>query len=101
MRFSHRIVLRLLIAYILALIFFSLVPRFEHIQDFDRAFIAWYKHPTPENEAAFRIQQHKKRILDWEINAVGAFILVAVGYGIFCGVRLTTSFIKSNRHTSI
>lgn len=95
MAFPRKTFLRLLIAYILALILLSLAPRYEHIQDFDRAFFVWYKHPTPENEAAFRFQQQRKMVRDWEINAIGAFVLVGAGYGIFGLVRLSTWLLKS------
>lgn len=100
MRSARKTLSRLLIAYILVLIFLSLLPHYEYNHNYDRAFIAWYKNPTPESEAAFRVQQGKRKIRLLEFDAAGAFLVVAVGYGVLSLVRLTIGLTKSYRHPS-
>jgi len=81
--------LRFLVAYILVMTLMLSVPGHIHRQDFDRAFAAWYKNRTPENEAALRLQQHKGTVIELEFCAVGALVVLVVGYGLYKLVRLT------------
>jgi hypothetical protein len=65
---------------------------FIHRRDFDRAFSAFYKNPTPENEAAFRKEQEINKLIRMKGDALGAAILVSLGYGIYALLgRLTKS----------
>jgi hypothetical protein len=85
---APRKVFRFLLIFLVAFIFVSLIPSFHHRRDFDRAFMAYYKEPTPENAAALRAQQRINENIDLEFAAVGALILVILGYGIYGVVRL-------------
>jgi hypothetical protein len=81
--------LRLVFAYILVVILMLSVPGHIHRQDFDRAFAAWYKNRTPANEAALHVPQRKNELIELEFCAVGALVVLAVGYGLYKLVRLT------------
>ena len=76
------------VPYVFAFVLIYVTPSFHHRRDFDRAFMAYYKEPTPENAAALRAQQHINENIDLEFAAVGALILVILGYGIYGVVRL-------------
>jgi hypothetical protein len=84
-----KLALRFLLPYVLLMILMLSVPGHIHRQDFDRAFAAWYKNRTPENEAALRAQQRKNELIELEFCAVGALVVLAVGYGLYKLVRLT------------
>ena len=100
MKLTRKQFWRLLIAYALVLVFVYPIPQSVHSQDFDRAFFAWYKNPTPESAAALRVQQHKIKVTLLVIDAVGAFVLVAMGYGVYSLVRLILRLARSDRHPS-
>lgn len=99
MRFGKR-ALWFLLTYVLLVILMFSVPMFIHRQDFDRAFSAWYTNRTPENETALRIQQHKNTVINLEFSAVGAFVLLAVGYGLYALVRATARSLKPRKSSS-
>jgi len=61
---------------------------FLHRQSFDRAFSAWYKNPTAENEAALKREQHVNYMIRLHDSATGAAIVVAAGYGIWAMLRI-------------
>jgi hypothetical protein len=82
--------LKFFIAYVLLLIFMFSVPMHIHRRSFDAAFTAWYKNRTAENEATLRVQQRKNELIELEFCAVGAFVILVVGYGLYRLVRLTT-----------
>jgi Flp pilus assembly protein protease CpaA len=85
-----RSALKFFIAYVVLLIFMLSIPMFIHRRSFDEAFTAWYKDRTAENEAALRVQKRKNGLFELEFCAVGAFIVLVVGYGLYKLVRLTT-----------
>lgn len=68
------------ISYLLA--FVTIYPmEFIHRRDYDKAYFAWHSNPTPENEAGFKRERHINEEIRLRDSAVGATILVAVGYG--------------------
>jgi fatty acid-binding protein DegV len=75
------------LAYSLA---FGFIYSTEHLhrQAFDRAFFAWYKNPTAENEAALKREQHVNSVIRLQDSAIGAAILVAAGYGAWAIFRI-------------
>ena len=79
MRLAKHVAIAVL-AYLLA---FGLIYSTEHIhrQAFDKAFFAWYKNPTVENEAALKREQRTNEMIRLQDAAIGAAILIAVGYG--------------------
>ncbi len=60
---------------------------FIHRQAFDRAFSAWYNNRTPENTAALEKERHANDTIRFRDSAMGATILVAVGYGVWAIFR--------------
>jgi hypothetical protein len=80
--------LKFFLAYVVLLILMLPVPTFIHRRSFDDAFSAWYKNRTPEDEAALRVQQRKNELIELEFCAVGAFVVLLVGYGLYRLVRL-------------
>jgi fatty acid-binding protein DegV len=54
-----------------------------HRQAYDKAFSAWYKNPTAENQAALQKEQHVNEETRLRDSAVGAVILVVAGYGVW------------------
>ena len=54
---------------------------FIHRRDYDKAYFTWYSNPTPENEAALQRERRIKNEIKLRDSAVGATILVAIGYG--------------------
>ena len=81
--------LHFFIAYVLLLIFMLSIPMFIHRRSFDEAFSAWYKNGTAENEEALRVQKRKSELIRLEFCAVGALIVLVVGYGLYRLVRYT------------
>jgi hypothetical protein len=74
------------LAYSLA---FWLIYSTEHIhrQAFDRAFFAWYKNRNAENEAALERERHVNMVIRIRDSAIGATILVLLGYGVWAALR--------------
>jgi hypothetical protein len=58
-----------------------------HRQAFDRAFSAWYKNRTAENEAALKRERLATDVIRLHDSATGAAILVAIGYGAWAIIR--------------
>jgi hypothetical protein len=54
---------------------------FIHRQDFDRAFVAWVKNPTPENRAALDGEQHINHLIRMHDGAIIAAIEVGLASG--------------------
>jgi len=76
-----------LLAYLL--VFASIyATEFIHRQAFDRAFSAWYQHPSAENEAALKREQHVNYVMRLQDSAMGAAFAVAAGYGAWALVRI-------------
>ena len=84
------------IAYVVLLIFMLSIPMFIHRRSFDEAFTAWYKDRTAENDAAHRVQKCKNELFELEFCAVGALVVLVVGYGLYKLVRLTARSRISN-----
>jgi hypothetical protein len=63
-------------------------------RDFDRAFSAWLKDRTPQNEAALRVEQRKNEIIHLLDSAVIALVLVAIGSGIYVVIRFARHKLK-------
>ena len=62
--------LRLPIIFLAAFVFVSLTPEFLHQHDFDRAFMAYYRNPTPENSVALRDQRRINDCTNLSFNGV-------------------------------
>jgi hypothetical protein len=56
---------------------------FIHRRAFDHAFFVWHKNPTAENEAALQKEQEINKAIRIKGDALGAAILVSLGYGIY------------------
>ena len=96
---SARQVFYSLLVFLLAFAFVSMTPSFLHRRDFDRAFSAYYKNPTPENSEALRAQQRINDYIKLSFNGIGAFALATLvcgGYGL---VSLIGNSVKRT-HTS-
>lgn len=74
-----------------------LIPSFIHRREFDQAFMAYYKNPTLENELALRAQQRKNEFIHLGNSALGAIVLVTLGYTVYGVVRLARSSLKRTR----
>jgi hypothetical protein len=70
------------------------VPSFIHRRDFDIAYETWRKSPTPENEAAFRVQERKNELIHLQDSLLGAVLLVGLGLVAYGGLRLTMKYLK-------
>jgi hypothetical protein len=76
-----------LLAY--TLVFFFVYSTVEiHRQGFDKAFYDWYKNRNAETEAALKREQHLNDVARLQDGAIGAAILVTVGYGAWAMVRI-------------
>jgi hypothetical protein len=83
----RKILLRSLAIYPIAFVLGYLIPMSIHRRDFDRAFIAWSKDPTSQNEEGLRVQRRKNEIIHLVDSAVIAFVLVSGGFGIYLVIR--------------
>jgi hypothetical protein len=90
-----KILLRSLAIYAIAFILVYLIPEHIHRRDFDRAFSAWLKDRTSQNEAALRVEQRKNEIIKLTDSAVIALVLVALGSGIYLVIRFAKHTLKS------
>jgi hypothetical protein len=86
-----------LVAYVISFVLILMTPSFRHRRDFDLAFFAYYKDPSPENESALRYQQRMNEYFDLKFAAVGVFIVVAFGYGTHVVVQLVDYGLKRIR----
>jgi hypothetical protein len=77
-----RLIFILVGAYVLAYLAID-GSTFIHRRAFDHAFSVWYKNPTAENEAALRKEQEINKVVRRKGDALGAAILVSLGYGIY------------------
>jgi hypothetical protein len=87
------------VAYALAFALTYVIPSFIHRRNFDRAFFAWYKNPTPENTSALRIQQHKNDLIHLEDSAIAALVLLVVFCGIYGGLRLGKQYSAGSKRS--
>ncbi len=84
-----------LFAYLaLTIVLAMTVPSFIHRRDWDKAYETWRKSPTPENEAAFRVQQQKNDQIHLLDSAIGAVILFVLGLTAYRGVRFVAKHLK-------
>jgi hypothetical protein len=81
--------------YAIAFVLVSLIPEYIHRRDFDRAFSAWLKDRTSQNEAALRVEQRKNEIIHLLDSAVIALVLVALGSGIYLVIRFARYKLKT------
>jgi hypothetical protein len=88
---------RLLLILLVAFVFVSLTPSFLHRREYDRAFTAYYRNPTPENSDALRAQQSINDYINFSFTGVGALALTTCGYGIYGVIRLISSSAKRAR----
>jgi len=58
-----------------------------HRRAFDKAFFDWYTNRTAENMAALEKERDINEIIRLRDSAIGATILVAVGYGTWATFR--------------
>ena len=63
------------------------LPGHIHRHDFDRAFVAWYKNPTPQNKAVLRREMYRNRIVWLSVSAELAFAVVAGAFSAYWAVR--------------
>jgi len=89
--------LRFLLIFLVAFIFVSLTPSFLHRREFDRAFTAYYRNPTPENSEALRAQQRINDYISLSFDGVGALALTTCGCGIYGLVHAIGSAVKRAR----
>ena len=89
--------LRFLLIFLIAFIFVSLTPSFLHRREFDRAFTAYYRNPTPENSDALRAQQRINDYINLSFDGVGALALTTCGYGIYGLIHAIGSTVKRAR----
>jgi len=87
----------ILIPYVFAFVLAYLIPSFIHRREFDQVFTAYYKNPTSENESALRAQQRKNEFIHLGDSALGAIVLVVIGYSVYGLVRLTNRGLKRMR----
>jgi hypothetical protein len=69
--------------YVLSFVFIYFMPSTVHRRDFDRAYFAFYKDPTPENATALRVQERINNYFYFGFAAVGAIIPLSLGCGIY------------------
>jgi hypothetical protein len=84
---AKKLLLRFLGVYFIAFVLVSLIPQHTHRRDFDKAFVTWLHDPTPQNEEALRVEQRKNEIIMLAVSAVIALVPVALGAGIYFGIR--------------
>jgi hypothetical protein len=89
--------LRFLLIFLVAFTFVSLTPSFLHRRDSDRAFMTYYRNPTPENSHALRAQQRINDYINFSFTGVGALALTTCGYGIYGVIRAISCNIKRVR----
>jgi hypothetical protein len=89
--------LRFLLIFLVAFIFVSLTPSFLHRREYDQAFTAYYRNPTPENSAALRAQQRINDYIKFSFTGVSALALTTCGYGIYGVIRLVSRSVKRAR----
>ena len=84
-----------LLVFLLAFVLVSMTPSFFlHRRDFDRAYFAHYKDPTPENAAALRAQERINNYIYLSFYGIGAFGLTTLVYGGYGLVRLIGKNVK-------
>ena len=76
-----------LLAYVVVLLLLLLVPTSIHRREFDAAFLAWYRNPTVQNEAALNREKQQNRIERRSTAAVLAFVIVFAGGGGYWAIR--------------
>ena len=67
---------------------------FIHRRVFDSAFSAWHNNRTAENEAALERERHTNEVIRSRDSAIGAAILVAMGYGVWRTVRFAKAKLR-------
>ena len=82
--------------FLAAFVFVSLTPEFLHRHDFDRAFMAYYRNPTPENSVALRDQRRIIDCINLSFNGVAALALTS--YGIYGLIHSISSGVKTSAH---
>jgi hypothetical protein len=86
-------VARLVITAILALVVAFAVPQTLHRRDFDKAFFAYYRNPTAENETVLRREQAKNNRIWLLTNAAAALVLfIAINAVWLVAVRVNRYF---------
>jgi len=79
------------VPFVFAFVLIYFTPSFTHRRDFDHAFFVYYKDPTPENATALRVQQRINEYFQLGFAAVGALVLVSLGYGVYGAARLANN----------
>jgi ABC-type phosphate transport system permease subunit len=88
---AKKTLLRFLAIYFIAFVLVYLIPQHIHRRAFDKAFVTFLRDPTPQNEEAFRVEQRKNEIIMLAVSAVIALVPVAMGAGIYLGIRFAQS----------
>ncbi len=82
-------VARFVITAIFALVVAFAAPQSLHRHDYDKAFSAYYRNPTPENETAFRREQAKNdRIVLLTAAAAALVLFIAINAVWLVAVRV-------------
>jgi hypothetical protein len=82
---AKKTLLRFLAVYFIAFVLVYLIPQHTHRRAFDKAFVTFLRDPTPQNEEALRVEQRKNEMIT--VSAVIALVPVALGAGIYFGIR--------------
>jgi hypothetical protein len=84
---AKKTLLRFLAVYFIAFVLVYLIPQHTHRRAFDKAFVTFLRDPTPQNEEALRVEQRKNEMITLAVSAVIALVPVALGAGIYFGIR--------------
>jgi hypothetical protein len=79
--------LRFLAVYVIAFVLVYFVPEHIHRRNFDKALMTWLHEPTSQNEKMLRAEQRKNEIIKLADSAFIALVLVALGAGVYYGIR--------------
>jgi hypothetical protein len=79
---------------VLAIVWAFSVPPFVHRRDFDKAFTAWQKNPTPKNEAALRAGGRKNQQIQLRDSTITALVLAGLGLSVYGGVEFASKHKK-------
>ena len=66
---------------------YVLLPNLVHRKEFDDAFVTWQKNPSPEGEAALRIQQRRNEFIQLENSAAIGLVLWSAGFACYVIAR--------------
>lgn len=81
---ARKVLSRFLTIYaIVFVLVLCLIPEHLRRMDFDRAFFAWLRDRSPQNETALRGEERKNDLIQLGSHAVIALVFVTLGTGIY------------------